>query len=97
MTYAIEYLLENIAGLFNKGLPFVAFKSPDENKVHLLWQNTDALHYVTPEARFGFVMATYSHEKTPHLLKPTWSTKVGNLSFITECEKLLRMEGAMTS
>ncbi|MDC1473236.1 MAG: isochorismate synthase [Flavobacteriaceae bacterium] len=70
MTYAIEDLLENIAGFFNKGLPFVAFKSPDENKVHLLWQNTDALHYVTPEARFGFVMATYSHEKTPYLLKP---------------------------
>ena len=70
MTNAIEDLLDNIAGFFIKGLPFVAFKSPAENIVHLLWQETDALHFLTPESSFGFVMATYSHKKTPYLLKP---------------------------
>ena len=70
MTYAIEDLLEHIAGFFNQGLPFVAFKSPNEAQVHLLWQETDALHHLTSKAAFGFVMATYSHEKAPYLLKP---------------------------
>jgi isochorismate synthase len=70
MTYAIEDLLEHIAGFFNKGLPFVAFKSPNEAQVHLLWQETGALHHFTSKAAFGFVMATYSHEKAPYLLKP---------------------------
>ena len=70
MTYAIEDLLDNIAGFFNQGLPFVAFKSPNEAQVHLLWQETDALHHLTSKAAFGFVMATYSHEKAPYLLKP---------------------------
>lgn len=70
MTYAIEDLLNNIARFLNKGLPFVAFKSPNEAQVHLLWQETDALDHLTSDAAFGFVMATYSHEKAPYLLKP---------------------------
>ena len=70
MHHPIKELFAQIINCEKQGLPFVAFRKPQDTTIHLFWQDTDQIHSVGKDPIFGFVMAPYRHDQAPYLISP---------------------------
>lgn len=63
-------LLQKIERLQNKNLPFVAFKKPKEDYLHLMHQENQDLFEFDDFTKKGYVFAPFDDESTAYLLQP---------------------------
>jgi isochorismate synthase len=61
--------LDQIKVQFNKGLPFVAYRKPNEAEVKVIFQNDQELYKVTDYTESGFVFAPFDGEAASVLIK----------------------------
>lgn len=61
--------LDQISQQYQKGLPFVAYRKPNEAEVRVIFQRDRELHYVTNFTECGFVFAPFDGENPAVLIK----------------------------
>jgi len=52
--------LDQISTQFRKGLPFVAYRKPNEGEVKVIFQKDEELHYINDYTESGFVFAPFN-------------------------------------
>lgn len=64
----ITEILENIKKAYDSNQPFVSYRSPNDDKVVLVVQDNDELHYVNDYSETGFVFAPFDSKNKAVLL-----------------------------
>ncbi len=61
--------LDQIKEQYRKGLPFVAYRKPNEGDVKVIFQNDTEIHYVTDYTECGFVFAPFDGDRPAVLIR----------------------------
>ena len=64
-----EYLIEKAANLFDKKKPFVLYRKPHEDQLHLIAQHDAVLHRLDDYTNSGFLLAPFDSAQTPFIIK----------------------------
>ncbi|MDN3666901.1 chorismate-binding protein [Algibacter miyuki] len=81
--------LERIDSHYNAGLPFVAYRKPNENKLNALLQNSDNLEVIKDFTEKGFVFSPFDDSETSVLIPLSRSEKLESTFEILETSETL--------
>ena len=64
-----EQLIEKAKNLFDHQRPFVLYRRPYEDELHLLAQHSDALHYADDYTESGFLIAPFNLDQSHFIIR----------------------------
>ena len=64
----LELFFEKLQKQYSNGLPFVAYRKPNENLLKAIFQNDDELHYTSDFIENGFVFAPFDNREKAVLI-----------------------------
>jgi isochorismate synthase len=65
---SIDLFFEHIKSQFNKQLPFVVYRKPNDNKVNGIFQNNSELHFTKDFSEKGFVFSPFDNTQKTVLI-----------------------------